>query len=155
MNARRSSLRSCPHDFPSVTISPEGRSPQDAALFFAWEAANSSCPERGTIAAMDWHPTPKDDAWRQTHLAILEGLGKDAWLRCDACSHSVMIPPRQLAERHGLTCARRGSRSRAGCVARAAEPGGTVAARSLTTRARAKARHRLFHIGISPDGAGG
>jgi DNA-directed RNA polymerase subunit RPC12/RpoP len=33
---------------------------------------------------------------------MLEGLGKDAWLRCDACAHTVMVPPRELAERHGL-----------------------------------------------------
>src|SRR5215213_2829309 len=55
-------------------------------------------------AAMDWHPTPKDDAWRQAHLAMLERLGKDAWLRCDACIElrHVMVKPRDFAERHRL-----------------------------------------------------
>jgi hypothetical protein len=51
---------------------------------------------------MDWHPTPKDDAWRQARLAMLERLGKDAWLRCDGCAHTVMVRPRELADRHGL-----------------------------------------------------
>jgi DNA-directed RNA polymerase subunit RPC12/RpoP len=54
------------------------------------------------ITAMDWHPTPKDNAWRQAHLAMLERLGKDAWLRCDGCAHTVMVKPRELAELHGL-----------------------------------------------------
>jgi predicted adenine nucleotide alpha hydrolase (AANH) superfamily ATPase len=51
---------------------------------------------------MDWHPTPKDDAGRQAHLAMLERLGKEVWLRCDGCAHTVMIKPRDFAERHGL-----------------------------------------------------
>ena len=51
---------------------------------------------------MDWHPTPKDDAWRQAHLAMLERLGKDAWLCCDECAHTAMVKPREFAERHGL-----------------------------------------------------
>ena len=51
---------------------------------------------------MDWHPTPKDDAWRQAHLAMLERLGKDAWLRCDACAHTAMVKPRDFAQRHRL-----------------------------------------------------
>src|SRR4249920_1911707 len=57
---------------------------------------------RITITGMDWHPTPKDDAWRQAHLAMLERLGKDAWLRCDECAHTVMVKPQEFAERHGL-----------------------------------------------------
>jgi hypothetical protein len=55
-----------------------------------------------TISSMDWHPTPKDDAWRQAHLAMLERLGKDAWRRCDECAHTVMVSPREFADRHGL-----------------------------------------------------
>jgi hypothetical protein len=51
---------------------------------------------RGTIAVMDWHSTPKDDAWLQAHLAMLERLGKDAWLRCDECAHTAMLKPRGL-----------------------------------------------------------
>ena len=30
------------------------------------------------------------------HLAMLERLGKDAWLRCDGCAHTVMVKPREL-----------------------------------------------------------
>jgi DNA-directed RNA polymerase subunit RPC12/RpoP len=62
----------------------------------------SDAANRGTITDMDWHPTPKDDAWRQAHLAMLERLGKDVWLRCDGCAHTVMVKPRDFAERHGL-----------------------------------------------------
>jgi DNA-directed RNA polymerase subunit RPC12/RpoP len=58
--------------------------------------------KRATIARMDWHPTPKDDAWRQAHLAMLKRLGKDAWLRCDGCAHTVMVKPRDFAEHHRL-----------------------------------------------------
>ena len=58
--------------------------------------------KRATIAGMDWHPTPQDDAWKLAHLAMLECLGKDAWLRCDECAHTVMVKPRDFAERHGL-----------------------------------------------------
>ena len=29
-------------------------------------------------------------------------LGKEAWLRCDGCAHTVMVKPRDFAERHGL-----------------------------------------------------
>ena len=58
--------------------------------------------KRGTIAGMDWHPTPKDEAWKQAHLAMVERLGKDAWLRCDECAHTAMVKPREFAERHGL-----------------------------------------------------
>jgi DNA-directed RNA polymerase subunit RPC12/RpoP len=57
---------------------------------------------RITIAGMDWHPTPKDDAWKQAHLAMLERLGKDTWLRCDECAHTVMVKPQEFAERHRL-----------------------------------------------------
>jgi hypothetical protein len=54
------------------------------------------------LPRQDWQPTPKDDAWRQAHLAMLDGLGKDAWRGCDACAHSVMVRPREFAERHDL-----------------------------------------------------
>jgi hypothetical protein len=40
---------------------------------------------------MSWHHVPKDDAWKQAHLAMLVELGKRAWLHCDDCRHSVMI----------------------------------------------------------------
>jgi DNA-directed RNA polymerase subunit RPC12/RpoP len=38
----------------------------------------------------------------EAHLAMLERLGKEAWLRCDECAHTVMVKPRDLADRHGL-----------------------------------------------------
>jgi DNA-directed RNA polymerase subunit RPC12/RpoP len=57
---------------------------------------------RGKLAGMSWHRTPTDDAWRQAHLAMVEGLGKRLWLGCDHCQHTVMIAPRELADRHGL-----------------------------------------------------
>jgi hypothetical protein len=37
---------------------------------------------------MSWHHIPKDDAWKQAHLAMLAKLGKRAWLHCDGCRHS-------------------------------------------------------------------
>ena len=51
---------------------------------------------------MSWHRTPTDDAWKQAHLAMVAGLGKRLWLGCDGCQHTVMIAPRELANRHGL-----------------------------------------------------
>jgi hypothetical protein len=38
---------------------------------------------RGILAGMSWHRTPTDDAWKQAHLAMVEGLGKRLWLGCD------------------------------------------------------------------------
>ena len=58
--------------------------------------------KRATIAGMSWHHIPKDDAWKQAHLAMLAKLGKRAWLHCDDCRHSVMIEPHELAHRHRL-----------------------------------------------------
>jgi hypothetical protein len=51
---------------------------------------------------MSWHHIPKDDAWKQPHLAMLVRLGKRAWLHCDDCRHSVMIEAHELAQRHQL-----------------------------------------------------
>jgi hypothetical protein len=51
---------------------------------------------------MSWHHVPKDDAWKQAHLAMLVRLGKRAWLHCDDCRHSVMVEPHELAQRHQL-----------------------------------------------------
>jgi len=28
------------------------------------------------LAGMSWHRTPTDNAWKQAHLAMVEGLGK-------------------------------------------------------------------------------
>jgi hypothetical protein len=41
-----------------------------------------------TMAGMSWHHVPKDDAWKQAHLAMLARLRKRAWLHCDGCRHS-------------------------------------------------------------------
>jgi hypothetical protein len=54
------------------------------------------------MASMSWHHSPKDDAWKQAHLAMLVKLGKRAWLHCDDCRHSVMIEPHELARQHRL-----------------------------------------------------
>jgi hypothetical protein len=49
------------------------------------------------MAGMSWH-VPKDDAWKQAHLAMLVRLGKRAWLHCDDCRHSVMAELRRKCE---------------------------------------------------------
>ena len=49
-----------------------------------------------------WHRVPKDDAWREVHLAHVESLGTRLWLRCNACGHSLTPGPRQLSEAHGI-----------------------------------------------------
>jgi hypothetical protein len=54
------------------------------------------------MASMSWHHSPKDDAWKQAHLAMLVRVGKRAWLHCDDCRHSIMIEPHELAQRHQL-----------------------------------------------------
>jgi hypothetical protein len=46
------------------------------------------------MAGMSCHHIPKDDAWKQAHLAMLVRLGERAWLHCDDCRHSIMIEPR-------------------------------------------------------------
>jgi hypothetical protein len=51
---------------------------------------------------MDWHPTPKDDAWKLAHLAMLENLNMRLMLRCDACSRTSVEDPRLFAARHNL-----------------------------------------------------
>jgi hypothetical protein len=40
---------------------------------------------------MSRHHIPKDDAWKQAHLAMLAKLSKRAWLHCDGCRHSIII----------------------------------------------------------------
>jgi hypothetical protein len=54
------------------------------------------------LAGMSWHRTPTDNAWKQARQAMVEGLGKRLWLGCEGCEHTVMIAPRELADRHGL-----------------------------------------------------
>ena len=51
---------------------------------------------------MRWHPEPKDDAWKQAHLAMVEGFGVRLWLSCDWCQHWAMVDVRAFAEQHGL-----------------------------------------------------
>lgn len=51
---------------------------------------------------MRWHPEPKDDTWKRSHLAMVEGLGKRLWLSCDQCQRSAMVDVRAFAEQHGL-----------------------------------------------------
>jgi hypothetical protein len=73
---------------------------------------------------MTWHRIPTDNAWKQAHLAMVEGSGKRLWLGCDGCQHTVMIAPREFADRHALDmqtplltlsralrCTRRGERN--------------------------------------------
>ena len=49
-----------------------------------------------------WHQFPKDDAWRQVHLAHVEGLPARLWIRCNACGKSLTPEPRDFAEQHDL-----------------------------------------------------
>jgi hypothetical protein len=51
---------------------------------------------------MDCHPTPKGDAWKKAHLAMLVNLDMRLMLRCDQCSHSIIEDPRLFAARHNL-----------------------------------------------------
>ncbi len=49
-----------------------------------------------------WHVEPKDDSWREVHLAHVESLGNRLWLRCNACGHSITPEPRAFANEHHL-----------------------------------------------------
>lgn len=49
-----------------------------------------------------WHKLPKDDAWREVHLAHVERSGVRLWLRCNKCGHSLTPEPRDFAEEHRL-----------------------------------------------------
>ncbi len=49
-----------------------------------------------------WHNEPKNDAWREVHLAHVESLGNRLWLRCNACGHSITPEPRTFANEHHL-----------------------------------------------------
>jgi len=49
-----------------------------------------------------WHTEPKNDAWREVHLAHVESLGSQLWLRCNACGHSLTPEPRAFANEHHL-----------------------------------------------------
>lgn len=51
---------------------------------------------------MDWHPTPRDDAWKQAHLAMVERLRKRLWLGCDWCQRTVMVDVSSFAREHNL-----------------------------------------------------
>ncbi len=49
-----------------------------------------------------WHKEPRNDAWREVHLAHVESLGSQLWLRCNACGHSLTPEPREFAHLHHL-----------------------------------------------------
>jgi hypothetical protein len=49
-----------------------------------------------------WHTEPKNDAWREVHLAHVESLGNRLWLRCNACGHSMTPEPCAFAAEHHL-----------------------------------------------------
>jgi len=49
-----------------------------------------------------WHTEPKNDAWREVHLAHVESLGNRLWLRCNSCGHSLTPDPREFASEHHL-----------------------------------------------------
>ena len=49
-----------------------------------------------------WHNEPKNDEWRDVHLAYVESLGQRLWLRCNSCSHSITPAPREFAHHHHL-----------------------------------------------------
>lgn len=51
---------------------------------------------------MEWHRTPKDDAWKQAHLQMLVSLNMNLMLRCDQCFHTTSEDPRLFAARHNL-----------------------------------------------------
>ena len=51
---------------------------------------------------MDWHTTPKDEAWKKAHLSMLVNLNMRLMLRCDACAHTTVEDPRLFAARHDL-----------------------------------------------------
>jgi hypothetical protein len=51
---------------------------------------------------MDWHRTPKDEAWRKAHLAMLAKLSMGLMLRCECCNRIVLEDARLFAARHGL-----------------------------------------------------
>jgi hypothetical protein len=49
-----------------------------------------------------WHNEPKNDDWREVHLAHVESLGNRLWLHCNACGHSMTPEPRAFAKEHDL-----------------------------------------------------
>jgi hypothetical protein len=46
-----------------------------------------------------WHREPKDDAWREVHLAHVESRGVRLWIRCGACGDDLTPEPGTFAER--------------------------------------------------------
>lgn len=49
-----------------------------------------------------WHIEPKNNRWREIHLARVESLGIRLWQRCHACGHSMAPEPRAFAKEHYL-----------------------------------------------------
>jgi hypothetical protein len=54
------------------------------------------------MAGMSWHHIPKDDAWKQAHLAMLAKLGKRAWLHCTIAG-TALIEPHEVTSGIGST----------------------------------------------------
>ena len=51
---------------------------------------------------MSWHTLPKDDAWKQVHLAYLVDIGRRLWFRCNKCGHDVVEKPDAFSARHQI-----------------------------------------------------
>ena len=68
------------------------------------DLGNSEPPNTSTIAGIKWYPAPKDGAWPQSYVAMVEKLAKHVRLRCHAMRfpHTVMVAPRAFTQRHGL-----------------------------------------------------
>ncbi len=49
-----------------------------------------------------WNRLPKDNAWRQVHLAYMVEMANRLWLRCDVCGHEVYPEPLAFADEHHL-----------------------------------------------------
>jgi len=56
----------------------------------------------GDILLVMWHTEPKNDDWREVHLARVESLGYRLWLRCNSCGHSLTPAPREFAQAYHL-----------------------------------------------------
>jgi hypothetical protein len=89
---------------------------------------------------MSWHHMPKDDAWKQAHLAMLVKLGKRAWLHRNDCRHSVTIEPAELAQRHQLDMQTPLLTISKQCAAHAVGRRGDAAGRSRAICGRARSR---------------
>jgi hypothetical protein len=68
--------------------------------------------KRATIAGMSWHHIPKDDAWKQAHLAMLVKLpGKRASLHLRCLPQPISISTAGLRRSVCTDCERNSNRS--------------------------------------------